>query len=70
MASTRSTATTGTISFAAAPTPTCSAAASGADTLRGEDGDDSLDGGADTDSCYGDDGVDTATACETAIGIP
>ena len=42
----------------------------GADTLRGEDGDDSLDGGADTDSCYGDDGVDTATACETAIGIP
>ena len=33
-------------------------------------GNDSLNGGPDTDECHGDDGTDTALNCETQFGIP
>jgi Ca2+-binding RTX toxin-like protein len=38
--------------------------------VEGGDGNDALDGGSEVDACFGDDGTDTATACESQAGIP
>ena len=42
----------------------------GNDRLFGQDGDDELRGGLGSDFCDGGNGNDTATSCETLIGIP
>lgn len=42
----------------------------GDDQLEGRAGNDNHDGGLGTDRCLGGSGVDTATACETTVGIP
>jgi hypothetical protein len=38
--------------------------------LNGEAGNDSLSGGANTDTCNGGIGVDIAATCETLVAIP
>ncbi|HJV08136.1 MAG TPA: hypothetical protein VJ653_00575 [Acidimicrobiales bacterium] len=42
----------------------------GGDQLIGDNGNDALDGGTEPDQCFGGNGTDTATTCESIVGVP